>query len=105
MSDQPRPEFDEIEEAMQLPEELRNLLCGENETTAENAMRILAEAGRFHREREESKSREAILAEALRFYSDVSKYPAPLTGGMGALWLDCGGIARAALNATGKEQA
>ncbi|MDP8249954.1 hypothetical protein [Pseudochrobactrum saccharolyticum] len=35
---------------------------------------------------------------ALRFYADTSKYPAPLTGGMGALWEDCGQIARAALN-------
>ena len=37
------------------------------------------------------------LREALLFYADVSKYPAPLTGGMGALWEDCGGIARAVL--------
>jgi len=35
---------------------------------------------------------------ALRFYADTSKYPAPLTGGMGALWEDCGQIACAALN-------
>ena len=34
---------------------------------------------------------------ALTFYADTSKYPAPLTGGMGALWADCGAIARAAL--------
>ena len=39
----------------------------------------------------------ARLREALKFYADVSKYPAPLTGGMGALWSDCGQIARAAL--------
>ena len=39
----------------------------------------------------------ARLREALLFYADVSKYPAPLTGGMGALWEDCGGIARAVL--------
>ena len=35
---------------------------------------------------------------ALEFYADTSKYPAPLTGGMGDLWSDCGQIARAALN-------
>ncbi|WP_435654978.1 DUF3850 domain-containing protein [Brucella pituitosa] len=34
---------------------------------------------------------------ALEFYGDVHKYPAPLTGGMGALWSDCGAIARAVL--------
>jgi hypothetical protein len=38
----------------------------------------------------------ARLREALDFYGDVSKYPAPFTGGMGALWQDCGQIARAA---------
>ncbi|MFG1399922.1 hypothetical protein [Roseixanthobacter pseudopolyaromaticivorans] len=37
------------------------------------------------------------LEEALRFYADVSKYPAPFTGGMGALWADCGQVARSAL--------
>lgn len=38
----------------------------------------------------------AALRKALEFYADVSKYPAPLTGGMGDLWADCGRIARAA---------
>jgi hypothetical protein len=37
------------------------------------------------------------LEDALRFYADVSKYPAPLTDGMGELWADCGEVARAAL--------
>lgn len=37
------------------------------------------------------------LRKALEFYADVSKYPAPLTGGMGALWADCGDVAREAL--------
>lgn len=40
------------------------------------------------------------LTKALEFYADVSKYPAPLTGGMGDLWADCGQIARAALTST-----
>ena len=31
--------------------------------------------------------------EALSFYADTSKYPAPLTGGMGDLWSDCGRVA------------
>lgn len=35
--------------------------------------------------------------EALKFYADLNKYPAPLTGGMGELWKDCGQKARAAL--------
>lgn len=39
------------------------------------------------------------LAEALRFYADISKYPVPLTGGMGALYFDCGGRASEALAA------
>ncbi|MBB6262113.1 hypothetical protein FHS77_002681 [Paenochrobactrum gallinarii] len=39
--------------------------------------------------------------EALEFYADIRKYPAPLTGGMGDLWSDCGEVARAALS--GKE--
>lgn len=38
------------------------------------------------------------LRGALEFYADTSKYPSPLTGGMGALWEDCGQIGRAALN-------
>jgi hypothetical protein len=37
------------------------------------------------------------LRAALEFYADISKYPAPFTGGMGALWIDCGRNARAAL--------
>lgn len=43
------------------------------------------------------------LTVALEFYADISKYPAPLTGGMGALWSDCGQIARAALSPTPSE--
>lgn len=38
-----------------------------------------------------------LLRAALEFYADVSKYPAPLTGGLGELYFDCGTIARAAL--------
>jgi hypothetical protein len=41
----------------------------------------------------------AAAKKALEFYADVRKYPAPLTGGMGELWSDCGAIARAALEA------
>lgn len=44
------------------------------------------------------------LAEALSFYADVSKYPSPLTGGMGSLYFDCGDIARAALAAVKGEE-
>lgn len=43
------------------------------------------------------------LTIALEFYADISKYPAPFTGGMGDLWYDCGQIARAALFPTPSE--
>lgn len=44
------------------------------------------------------------LLEALTFYADVTKYPAPKTGGLGELYFDCGEKARSAIaNATGKE--
>lgn len=38
------------------------------------------------------------LREALEFYADTSKYPAPFTGGLGELYYDCGQIARSALS-------
>jgi hypothetical protein len=51
---------------------------------------------KLYKRRHGRKAENARLREALDFYSDISKYPAPLTGGMGALWEDCGKIARAA---------
>ena len=42
------------------------------------------------------------LEEALQFYADLSKYPTPLTGGCGALYFDCGQVARAALASGGR---
>jgi len=39
----------------------------------------------------------AAAHEALEFYADVSKYPAPFTGGFGELYYDCGEKARAVL--------
>jgi hypothetical protein len=51
--------------------------------------------------RAKAEAEAAALRKALEFYADVSKYPAPLTGGMGDLWADCGRIARAALEAAG----
>lgn len=50
--------------------------------------------------RTKAEAEAAALRKALEFYADVSKYPAPLTGGMGDLWADCGRIARAALTST-----
>jgi len=50
--------------------------------------------------RAKAEAEAAALRKALEFYADVSKYPAPLTGGMGDLWADCGRIARAALAST-----
>ncbi len=38
------------------------------------------------------------LEAALEFYADPGDYKAPFTGGLGKLWLDCGTIARVALN-------
>lgn len=46
---------------------------------------------------ERLKSKIDEMRKALEFYADVHKYPAPLTGGMGELWSDCGKIARKAL--------
>ena len=37
------------------------------------------------------------LEAALEFYADPGDYKAPLTGGMGKLWSDCGTIARVTL--------
>lgn len=48
-------------------------------------------------ERDRLAGENARLREALEFYADISKYPAPFTGGMGALWSDCGQIASSAL--------
>lgn len=45
----------------------------------------------------ELKEREEKLVEALSFYSSISDYKAPYTGGMGKLYFDCGLTARAAL--------
>jgi septal ring factor EnvC (AmiA/AmiB activator) len=50
--------------------------------------------------RAKAEAEAAALRKALEFYADVSKYPAPLTGGMGDLWADCGRIARSALAPT-----
>jgi hypothetical protein len=60
----------------------------------DNARRYAGDAARRVKELE---AKNARLREALDFYGDVSKYLAPFTGGMGALWQDCGQIARAAL--------
>lgn len=38
------------------------------------------------------------LRKALKFYADTSKYPTPLTGGLGALYFDCGSVAQQALS-------
>lgn len=70
-----------------------------NERTDENfdqAVKSAFIAAKLRRENE-------ALRKALEFYADVSKYPAPLTGGMGDLWADCGQIARAALNQRGAD--
>jgi hypothetical protein len=59
---------------------------------AREAQRQTIKAAEITRLRAEN----ARMKEALDFYADVSKYLSPFTGGMGALWKDCGAIARAA---------
>lgn len=44
------------------------------------------------------------LCKALQFYSHIEDYKAPLTGGFGKLYMDCGQVARAALDGTTKEE-
>lgn len=46
---------------------------------------------------ERLRGRVRVLECALRFYANPGDYKAPFTGGMGALYFDCGSIARAAL--------
>jgi hypothetical protein len=58
---------------------------------------IAEQVSRMYRHVCDLQAENARLRKALEFYGDVSKYPSPLTGGMGALWSDCGQIARAAL--------
>lgn len=65
-------------------------LCGEVQSLHKRALEL-----------QSAEAEAAALRKALEFYADVSKYPAPLTGGMGDLWADCGRIARAALEAAG----
>lgn len=70
-----------------------------DELAAEIAeLRRIAQAHKEHGR--EMRAEIMELREALEFYADVSKYPSPLTGGMGDLWADCGEIARAALKET-----
>lgn len=66
-------------------------LCGEVQSLHKRALEL-----------QSAEAEAAALRKALEFYADVSKYPAPLTGGMGDLWADCGRIARAALEAAGR---
>ena len=64
----------------------------QRDTAMRRANKIAAEALALTEQR-------GALAEALVFYADVSKYPSPLTGGMGDLYFDCGQRAKAALAA------
>ena len=63
--------------------------------------RLIASVRNLKNRAEAAEARADALERALEFYADVSKYPAPLTGGMGDLWLDCGERARAAIASTG----
>lgn len=76
------------------PEGFANIFCDEWEITVAVGLPIeLAE--QVVEDHNEAIER---LRKALEFYADVSKYPAPLTGGMGELWSDCGNVARDALD-------
>jgi len=71
------------------------------ESQAENAVVNLEQVRMTLRHRaEKAEADAAAMREALNFYSETSKYPAPLTGGMGELWFDCGETARKALSTT-----
>ena len=83
----------QVEELTAERDRLNGCLNLANERTDENfdqAVKSAFIAAKLRRENE-------ALRKALEFYADVSKYPAPLTGGMGDLWADCGQIARTAL--------
>lgn len=56
------------------------------------------EMAELETELQQANAQIAALRGALSFYADTSKYPAPLTGGMGDLWQDCGQIATKALS-------
>jgi hypothetical protein len=61
-------------------------------------IRTNAEAASYWMKRAETAEAERDrLRDALAFYADQSDYVSPFTGGMGKLWNDCGGVARAAL--------
>jgi hypothetical protein len=71
-------------------------LAAERDYLEKTAMQAAQCHGRETLRADALQAENARLREALDFYGDVSKYPAPFTGGMGALWQDCGQIARAA---------
>lgn len=109
-----RIEDDRTDEHVQWMAELSALKKQVEELTAErdDARRYAVEARLRENQAEDRRVSEsfartkaeaeaAALRKALEFYADVSKYPAPLTGGMGDLRADCGQIARTALEAAG----
>ena len=69
-----------------------------NKTQATSAEVIFSAATNDAKKIRPLETQLAAARKGLAFYADVHKYPAPLTGGMGALWSDCGAIARAALS-------
>jgi hypothetical protein len=104
-TDRPTPETDAMRHYLQLH--------GWNIDVDEPVKTIMSVVCRLERERDEALDQERIhydnyqslrayaerLAEALGFYADASKYPAPLTGGLGSLYYDCGGVAKSTLAA------
>lgn len=69
-----------------------------NQRLIERTEAGLAKTSELQRELQQKDAQIAALRGALSFYADTSKYPSPLTGGMGDLWQDCGQIATKALS-------
>lgn len=79
---------------------MRELLAAEraeHDNTIATLMNLITDNAAKDARIKELEADNKRLREALKFYADISKYPSPLTGGVGELWADCGAIARAAL--------
>jgi len=95
MNDRPTPEADLMRKST------RNLDDWIEHAERMETERDEAQLDRFYlcKQLTESRAQAERLAEALGFYADASKYPAPLTGGLGSLYYDCGGVAKSTLAA------
>lgn len=77
-----------------------NACDGVSTDNLENNLPVKELAHRYNAalaERDSLRAVNADLLEALAFYADPGDYKAPFTGGLGSLYFDCGGKARAAI--------